>query len=336
MVIKRGIKRRVLLITLMDLCFFWSTQIWANPTALSKTLSENLQPWATWGDKGIDGGLISTNEEAAEWDDTLIVFGREECVGDSGIAMSPLRSKECCDEKGVIKLDCGQTDLELALPLVDHAVQAGRAIEGLNQSIQSLSGTGTASVRTKDEPTADAIAEFAQGLQGQINAATADADKGKDQVSAKGGGPTPGTLFGFKVGDRLQGVAQSIGGVLGGFGLGGDLKTESSPQPGASAAASASGSTLSGTYTGAGQASQSGSGNPLAGRGNLFVEGSGSNTHSGAAGTTSHGDGGVSGVTALWSQDPDDYFARTDIQQSLFRQITRKMREKEPSLVTPK
>jgi len=278
-----------------------------------------IRPW-TGADKwrGVD---------EAPWDDTMFAFKAPECVGPNGLAMSPKRAQQCC-ANGVIKEECSFTGTQLLVQAVDLVIPGPAQINDIINRARSLDSSGLGADSESQIPQ-DALAEFADFAGGQSNAATADRAKAS---GVPGQGGPKGGLSPEEARKKTGGFLGGMGGILGrlGFGTDGTTESDDTNQSGAALSGAAESTSLSATYSQAGGAGKNGSGTD-SGRGPLYSgEGAGSAI---SPSSTSYGEGMGAVATASGSPDPDDYFARTDINLSLFRQITRRMREKEPTLV---
>jgi hypothetical protein len=275
-----------------------------------------------------------------EWDDMEIKIASPECTTSTGVALSPGMKKKtmqaggptCC-VNGVIQAACDQTVTERDAVLIDQAIEASVRVQNLVQDIEALRG-GVGAVDPVAETSSDAqnAPNTAAGAAASAGGASDPLAQNLRRLAPLSGREGLGPLrfqpqFAFPGG----------GGGLNGGNLSLDQTGGSDTDSKGAAATQGAGTDPSGSgsgiYAGGGGRGKSAGEGDESKRGLiLFGDASG---RSGLGG--SDGEFGNAGapLPAVASEDPIDYFSRIDIGSSLFRQISRKLSEKEAGLTSP-
>jgi hypothetical protein len=162
-------------------------------------------------------------------------------------------------------------------------------------------------------------------------ASAGDTGSGPGKGLAKSGGPDSGSPTPLGPNGRSRGGSGSSGaGGGGGSGAGGELKTDAIAGSGSTDPALGSAAAAGSDYKSAGGGAAGTGGGSESFSGGFSLGGSG-----GAAAPDNNevamGAAGQTGVAALGSEDPDDYFTRTGLGDNLFKKVEKVYRTKSMS-----
>jgi hypothetical protein len=204
---------------------------------------------------------------------------------------------------------------------ISGAATAGSTADAALNEAERLIGPALAS---------DTAGKYAQGEAASAGTSDATPVLGKNGGNAGGGAGSASGLLTTPSGGSTRGGKSGGGGGAGGSGSGGGLKTAASSDLSntqQSAATDGSGSSYRGGESGAGSGSASG------GAGSAYGSGSGLSGDGSESGTSTalfgkDGDAGARALDPSGSTDPEDYFTRLGLGDSLFKTVEKRYRQK--------